>query len=116
LGMGIHLSRLVAAHPSRFEQICVISTALQDRPAAAHLDRPEKNRAGPRPCSENANPLNLTLSLRLEFLLLIETAAALRRLVLPRLGPRGHRRCKIASPLDLATSTLADLPWLVTEK
>src|SRR5262245_50771271 len=50
--MDIHLFRLVAAHPSRFEQICVISTGRQERPAPAHLDRPQKNRAGPRPCSE----------------------------------------------------------------
>src|SRR5262245_26619718 len=50
--MDIHLFRLVAAHPSRFEQICVIGTDRQERPAPAHLDRPQKNRAGPRPCSE----------------------------------------------------------------
>jgi hypothetical protein len=51
--MDIHLFRLVAAHLSRFEQICVISTGRQERGrAGAHLDRPEKNRAGPRPCSE----------------------------------------------------------------
>src|SRR5262245_9198462 len=99
LGMDIHLFRLVAAHPSRFEQICVISTGRQERPAPAHLDRPQKIEQGRGPAPKNANPLNVTLSLRLEFLLLIETAAALRRLVLPRLGPRGHRRGRSPRPL-----------------
>src|SRR5262245_20553262 len=116
LGMGIHLFRLVAAHPSRFEQICVISTGRREWPRRHTWSGLKKIEQGRGPAPKNANPLNLTLSLRLEFLLSVETAAALRRLVLPRLGPRGHRRCKIASPLDPATSTLADLPCLVTEK
>src|SRR5712691_7033309 len=55
----------------------------------------KKNRAGPKPCSQDANLPAVTLRLRLEFLFCrSRRAPALRRLVLqalvlPRLGPRG---------------------------
>jgi hypothetical protein len=76
----------------------------------------KKIEQGRGPAPKNANPLNLTLSLRLEFLLLIETAAAFAPACPPKTWTARSSARQVASPLDLATSTLADLPELVTEK
>jgi hypothetical protein len=114
--MDIHLFRLVAAHLSRFEQICVISTGREEGAHPHTWVRPKKIEQGRGPAPKNANPLNLTLSLRLEFLLLIETAAAFAPACPPKTWTARSSARQVASPLDLATSTLADLPGLVTEK
>src|SRR4051794_5269516 len=63
---------------------------------------PKKNEQGQGPAPE-------TYMDEAKFLFSSETAAALRRLILPRLGPRGRRRWRLLSASTSRDSTLAVL-------
>jgi hypothetical protein len=115
--MDIHLFRLVAAHLSRFEQICVISIGRQDRPAVATPGSAlKKNRAGPRPCSEKTQITKRYAELTPRISVVDRDGCGFAPACPPKTWTARSSALQVASPLDLATSTLADLPGLVTEK
>jgi hypothetical protein len=114
--MDIHLFRLVAAHLSRFEQICVIGTGRQERAAPAHLDRPEKKTSRAEALLRKTQITKRYAKLTPRISVVDRDGCGFAPACPPKTWTARSSALQVASPLDLATSTLADLPGLVTEK
>jgi hypothetical protein len=114
--MDIHLLRLVAGTPVAVEQICVISTGWTGLRRAGTRLGPKKNRAGPRPCSEKRKSTKRYAELTPRISVIDRDGCGFAPPCPPKTWTARSSALQVASPLDLATSTLADLPGLVIEK